>query len=232
MSVQFIQSGRFGTAGAFDPLSLSPVWWLDASDAATITLNGSNVAQWNDKSGLARHISQGTAANQPAYTTAGQNGLNVVTFDSNDMLNSVTFTQAQPIKAFVVAKSTTNTGQGTAFEGTGNTPALYRKLTTGEWSIFAGTVRNSAVVNDFAVHQFSATFNGASSDLRLDGTSLLAAGNAGSTGFTAESCAVGALASGANYWVGFIAEILWYGTLTAPQSLQVEAYLRAKWATP
>ena len=41
--------------------------WLDASDASTITLNGSTVSQWNDKSGNARHATQATAANQPGW---------------------------------------------------------------------------------------------------------------------------------------------------------------------
>lgn len=41
--------------------------WLDAADASTITLNGSTVSQWNDKSGNGRHATQATAANQPAW---------------------------------------------------------------------------------------------------------------------------------------------------------------------
>ena len=41
--------------------------WLDAEDTASITLNGSTVSQWNDKSGNDRHATQDTAANQPTY---------------------------------------------------------------------------------------------------------------------------------------------------------------------
>lgn len=58
--------------------------WLDAADSSTITLNGSTVSQWNDKSGNSRHASQGTAANQPTYTASGLNGKPVVTFDGSD----------------------------------------------------------------------------------------------------------------------------------------------------
>ena len=47
--------------------------WLDAEDAASITLNGSTVAQWNDKSGNNRHVSQATTANQPTYNLTGFN---------------------------------------------------------------------------------------------------------------------------------------------------------------
>lgn len=56
--------------------------WLDASDASTITLNGSTVSQWDDKSGNNRHATQATASNQPTYTTAGLNGKNVLTFSN------------------------------------------------------------------------------------------------------------------------------------------------------
>jgi len=41
--------------------------WLDAMDTDTITLNGSNVSQWNDKSGAGNNVSQSTASAQPSY---------------------------------------------------------------------------------------------------------------------------------------------------------------------
>ena len=49
------------------PAEITTALWLDAADADTITLNGSNVSQWNDKSGNARHVSQSTSGNQPLY---------------------------------------------------------------------------------------------------------------------------------------------------------------------
>ena len=70
-----------------DELGASLALWLDAEDAASITLNGSTVSQWDDKSGNARHVSQATAANQPNYTASGLNGKQVITFDgTNDAL--------------------------------------------------------------------------------------------------------------------------------------------------
>lgn len=60
--------------------------WLDAADASTITLNGSTVSQWNDKSGNGRNVSQATAANQPTFTASGLNGKPVLTFDGADWL--------------------------------------------------------------------------------------------------------------------------------------------------
>jgi hypothetical protein len=52
--------------------------WLDADDAGTITLNGTTVAQWDDKSGNGNHVSNGVAANQPVYEATGFNGLPTV----------------------------------------------------------------------------------------------------------------------------------------------------------
>jgi hypothetical protein len=70
-----------------DELGASLALWLDAEDAASITLNGSTVSQWDDKSGNARHVSQATAVNQPNYTASGLNGKPVITFDgTNDAL--------------------------------------------------------------------------------------------------------------------------------------------------
>ena len=76
-------AGDAGAAELWTPAELDGVQlWLDASDASTITLNGSTVSQWDDKSGNNRHATQATASNQPTYTTAGLNGKNVLTFSN------------------------------------------------------------------------------------------------------------------------------------------------------
>jgi len=49
--------------------------WFDAADASTITLNGSTVSSWRDKSANAYSVIQPTSANQPTYTTNLLNGL-------------------------------------------------------------------------------------------------------------------------------------------------------------
>lgn len=43
--------------------------WLDASDAATITVTGSGVAQWRDKSSYGRTVAQSFDAVRPPYST-------------------------------------------------------------------------------------------------------------------------------------------------------------------
>lgn len=72
--------------GRFTPASLPDLaMWLDADDAGTITLDGSNnVSQWNDKSGFGRHVSQATVTLRPSYAANSQNGRPGVLFDSTD----------------------------------------------------------------------------------------------------------------------------------------------------
>lgn len=83
--------------------------WLDAADAGTITLNGSTVSQWNDKSGNGRHASQATAANQPTYTPSALGGKPVLRFNHlNDefLSNTGTFTlSGGAVLAFVARHS-------------------------------------------------------------------------------------------------------------------------------
>lgn len=90
--------------------------WLDAADSSTITLNGSTVAQWQDKSGNGRHAVQGTAANQPTYLLSNFNSKNAVSFDGGDFLDNLTNgvtgtgTYAGPLNLFYAATRTSASG--------------------------------------------------------------------------------------------------------------------------
>lgn len=78
-------------------LGASLALWLDADDASTITLNGSTVSQWDDKSGNSRHASQAVAASQPTYTAAGLNSKPALVFDGvNDSIISPTASSVFP----------------------------------------------------------------------------------------------------------------------------------------
>lgn len=125
----------------FSPLDFAPKAWFDASDAASVTLDASAVTQWNDKSGNGYHLSQATGANQPTYTTAGLNGLNVITFDgTNDTLQGSvpadwTFLHDGTVHIVVMVARHTAGGVGTWYSNTfGNNTkpgqALYRTSNT------------------------------------------------------------------------------------------------------
>ena len=63
------------------PADITTFAWFDAADAATINLNGSNVSQWDDKSGNSYNFLQGTANEQPLYEPTGYNGKGTLTFN-------------------------------------------------------------------------------------------------------------------------------------------------------
>jgi hypothetical protein len=67
----------------WNPSMLGPALWLDAADASTITLNGSTVSQWSDKSGNGFHVTQATASAQPTYQATGFNSQPTVFFDNS-----------------------------------------------------------------------------------------------------------------------------------------------------
>ena len=93
---------------AWTPAALgsSLALWLDAADSSTITLNGSTVSQWNDKSGNGRHVSQATPAQQPTYSATGM--LGKPTLDWGAAINSrglfrTGMTGYSPVRYFGVA---------------------------------------------------------------------------------------------------------------------------------
>jgi prepilin-type N-terminal cleavage/methylation domain-containing protein len=86
---------------AWTPAEITTSLWLDAADSSTITQSGGTVSQWNDKSGNARNGTQATASNQPAYTPAGLNGKNILTFDGiNDELITPAFNLGDVVMVF------------------------------------------------------------------------------------------------------------------------------------
>ena len=70
---------------SFTPASIANLKaWYDASDTGTITVSGTAVTQWNDKSGNGYNLTQGTAGKRPQSGTRTQNGLNAIDYDGSD----------------------------------------------------------------------------------------------------------------------------------------------------
>ena len=58
-----------GGTPAWTPAALSPVLWLDAKSAGTITVSGSNVTSWADRAGVSGTFTQSNGLLQPTYST-------------------------------------------------------------------------------------------------------------------------------------------------------------------
>ena len=73
----------------FDPKAIGGLaCWYDASDSTTVTLSGSNVTQWRDKSDNAYHLTVPGGLTGPTQTT--YNSLNVMNFSSQGLINATT----------------------------------------------------------------------------------------------------------------------------------------------
>ena len=87
--------------------------WLDAADSNTIVLSGSNVSQWNDKSGNARHMSNATLANTPTYNPIGFKNLPTISFSPSifNFLQNTSFNlnSLPSITLFIIVQRISNT---------------------------------------------------------------------------------------------------------------------------
>ena len=142
-----------GQATSFNPLSISPLLWLDASDPSTlytdsglttlVSADGDPVGGWLDKSGNTRHATQASGTNKPAYKTAIKNGLSSIRFDGvNDVLSSSQFALSGTASrwAFFVYQDK-NTTSGLIQHGTSdaNENFDYYRINTTTWYSDIGT---------------------------------------------------------------------------------------------
>lgn len=235
MGVIFINPYRFA---GFDPLSLSPALWLDASDTSTITASSGAVSQWNDKSGNGRNVSQGTAANQPTTGAVTQNGLNVLSFDGGDFMTGTNgVTGNVNLTVFAVAKitdggttraiaflgsTTTNNGLGFGYHRPSDTYTAFI------WGAANESRQSSPTLGVF--RQFAVT-KIASGNLQLYINGVGQTAVASVTTNLSNSMQIGRAAASTLPFQGQLAELICYpSVLSAADMQQVDTYLNAKWA--
>lgn len=237
----------------FNPLSLSPALWLDASDTTTLyaaTTGGSlvapdgTVARWEDKSGNARHATQATAANRPLRKTSVANSKDALLYDSTDKL---VCSLALNANFTVIIAGRRNSGTNACgfvgnLQNTGNVDgiiishfdtgsnnncaaALMRVSNTGT-NTSRVNVGNASFVASVLVQSTSYTgwINGTNE------STITAVYSGRDTSLTIGSPRTGATSESP---VGNIFEVLVFPTaLSAANRQAVESYLRTKWGTP
>ncbi|MDZ4771076.1 MAG: hypothetical protein SGJ24_18295 [Chloroflexota bacterium] len=206
---------------------------LDASAITGLT-DGQAVAQWDDLSGGARHVTQATGVNQPTYRTGVQNGRAVVRFDgTNDFMSRTGMSGISAARNLVaiVAKSSTSGGERFTFVArqTTGTAALMR-LQSGAHraQVRSGNVAATDAPTTWQLHL--AHNDSVNASYRRTGTLIGTASIIG-TNTAPTDLYVGNEVSG-NFWDGDIGEILWYTSATDFSStdiLALEAYLRGRW---
>lgn len=103
--------GIYASSASKLPIVANPFAWYDASDTSTISLSGSKVTQWNDKSANGYHLVQATDARRPESGTQTINSLNVLqcdnvsTLTSNAAASNYTFLNYSANTIFMVFKT-------------------------------------------------------------------------------------------------------------------------------
>jgi hypothetical protein len=249
--------GLFKT-GSWTPSLISTALWLDASDSSTVTLSGSEVTQWNDKSGNGLNCSQATSANRPIIASAAQNSLNTIRFVASDYLSaSSNITLTTAFTLFIVAKNRIRKDYNGLFRiGASALPAsdvsnleIYWQagssnsgniVTTGNRNInFKGDSTNNAIpdVNNYYIHSSEAS--GTNLATRYQNGIVQASSQTFGTGAVVPSAAnpyhvgIGYPASGNAATAaldGDICEIVVLNTVASTTTRQlIEGYLAHKW---
>lgn len=229
------------TTTTFLPTSIAGcALWLDGADPTTLVFSsGSNISQWNDKSGNAKNITQPTQANQPSYTAAS---------------NSVLFSDT----TFLLMGNTTYFN--TLFASPFTMFFVHKKLQSYAWLVspgnyvvtFPGTLRvTTAAITDLdyttptfssaatePMRMFTVQLTGAERNVRMNGQlTAYNTNNNGSTSWTTAPVVDANWRMGGN-WNNLstagqtqnMYEVIFYNTaLGTTQRQTVESYLAQKW---
>jgi hypothetical protein len=102
------------------PLSVNPIAWYDAADATTITLGGTNVQKWNDKTGKGYNLSLGSGTITYSNTALGQS-INL----SGGYMFSTSLANLQTYALFTVLGSPKAVSNQAVITGRPNTATSY-----------------------------------------------------------------------------------------------------------
>lgn len=224
--------------------------WLDANDATTLTLSGSNVTQWRDKSGNAYHAVGYN--NTATYDATGLNSRPALAFSSTkSMVAPVpagTFPTA--VSVFVVyqfsgavsssavytiinrtlSQGTPNAAPFSAYQNEGNVVRYIGNGTTQRYEFTAGTTYTSTTPS---IYYFNIASNANTTwNESVNGRTTAYTLTLGTAGYgdTASNVCIGGRLDTAVFMNGFISEVIMYNTtLTNAQRQQVETYLVSKW---
>ena len=220
-------------ATGFNPKSIAGLaWWLDASDGSTVTLNGSAVSAWGDKSGNSRNVLQATSNNQPSYSNS-QNGKQVITFDGvNDRLSaSAAFSLGTSGYTFMAVAFHTSGFQVLA-EGGSLNPYFSSDPNGGvrgfrHWDGFSEVDTGAGAYTSGTWFVLEYVISSASRIIAVNGSVRVSGAG---TSRSASLQTIGSTTTGGFLWDGRVAEVLVYSSaLASTQRSAARKYLGSKW---
>lgn len=233
------------TGASFLPTQISGLTaWLDGSDSSTITVTGTQVTQWRDKSGSNNTVTPLSGLSNASVQSAYQNGLSVLNFSNNNIYRAPAGSGVYPSDVFVVLAL--KVVQRNDIIGIGATSSdNFNSLTIGEhtanrWhngsSFFTRTPNTVSPTNETSTSFLLMEWSIANNNfvIRRNGTQL-----------SQTSSYTYSLTGGSVFQIGFrqtasgspdvalnvyIAEVLIYNSqLGTTNQQQVEGYLAWKW---
>ena len=205
--------------------------------SASATQVGSGyVTTWYDQTGNARNATNTISSDQPIIVNYGgikRSGARPTIFFENvtdSYLLSTGYTVSQPNTTIVVAqnKSTSTLGRN-IFIGIGGAQGNQRLIAQGTTGFLAiGSGGANAVASTTAIgtilRSYFLTFNGASTQLYTNNTSIIGPTSAGNGALT--SASIGSI-TGSNPIQGGISEIIFYGSNQTSNQLGIESNLNS-----
>lgn len=161
---------------AYNPLSAIP--WTQAAWAGDPAWSnpgeGNAVSSWREAI-TANHFTA-SGSTRPVWSATSFSGKEGITFDgSNDaLIQGGTFTTVNQAGTVVlIGQLTATSGGNNLFDGyAGSTGRWVLLKHSTRWALYGGTniVTNTTVTRDTSPHLFACYFNGASSNIQIDGT--------------------------------------------------------------
>jgi hypothetical protein len=225
------------------PMTFSPpdlpglVGWFDADDpAAFVYSSAAEISQWTNKgSGLS--FANANVATQPTRIV-GQAGRSVVSFDSGvgDMLENASFVANDPYTEYLALWC-----YGASYEtvhGSGYVARNQLHADTAEWyfNLPAGNNRFPVAASDNNPMQWTFRVPGGAGQQEVFRNGVLASSIASNGGWGIDNGLRLSRMDGQEIWRSFFYQyfelLIYEGYHDDPTRLQVEQYLRAKWALP
>lgn len=214
--------GQFQSNENWTPAQISTAIWLDASDSSSVTLSGTSVTEWKDKSGNLRHATPGAS---PVYETSVQNGLNAVSFVPVDYLRSTwSVASSQATSAFLVLKPDNITNNNRVLSG-----VEQRNFTFifDNYNFFDGTNGYTSTGGTNTNWKVMSIIYNTNAVIYADGTSVLTRNPFALASFNYMDFGAG---NNTNGYDGYIGEIILLASAASTDTRQkIEGYLAWKW---
>jgi hypothetical protein len=223
----------------FDPRTIPGCQlWLDAADTTTLTLSGSNVTQWSDKSGTGNNYSNSgtiTYTNNSVYFNGSSDMKN--TSPLNFSIGTNPSMSTFMVFSYVNSASIRGLFQYGLVTCSKTGYVLYIETGKVNATLYCGdlSVNNTVPANVTTIVSDVVTYTGTSGSLTRSGWvngAPMSVTNVSTTGVNLNLNSISTLGNTAynQPFLGYISEVIYYNqSLTTSQRQQVEGYLAHKW---